>query len=204
MYSNLKSDEKRRQEVISCLYWSLMQNWNIPQSMQDYFGLTEDYRLYHQLEDMDPAIYRQKRATGEIPDVLEVDARLTRAVEKIFESICERPPAPYPNKLNDELAMLWQIAHFPANVHDTIHNSPDFLDKYCLHRRAPPDECSAKAEKANRERDARFVRMTGRRPYADELFNGMKKRQSDSSEERPSRKQHIRQKPKSRGRKMGL
>ena len=43
-----------------------------------------------------------------------------------------------------------------------------------------------------------------RRPYADELFNGMKKRQSDSSEERPSRKQHIRQKPKSRGRKMGL
>ena len=59
MYSNLKSDEKRRQEVISCLYWSLMQNWNIPQSMQDYFGLTEDYRLYHQLEDMDPAIYRQ-------------------------------------------------------------------------------------------------------------------------------------------------
>ena len=62
MYSNLKSDEKRRQEVISCLYWSLMQNWNIPQSMQDYFGLTEDYRLYHQLEDMDPAMYRQKRA----------------------------------------------------------------------------------------------------------------------------------------------
>ena len=75
MYSNLKSDEKRRQEVISCLYWSLMQNWNIPQSMQDYFGLTEDYRLYHQLEDMDPAIYRQKRAAGEIPDVLEVECK---------------------------------------------------------------------------------------------------------------------------------
>ena len=121
MYSNLKSDEKRRQEVISCLYWSLMQNWNIPQSMQDYFGLTEDYRLYHQLEDMDPAIYRQKRAAGEIPDVLEVDARLTRAVEKIFESICERPPVPYLNKLNDELEKLGQIAHFPDNVHDTIH-----------------------------------------------------------------------------------
>ena len=53
MYSNLKSDEKRRQEVISCLYWSLMQNWNIPQSMLDYFGLTEDYRLHHQLEDLE-------------------------------------------------------------------------------------------------------------------------------------------------------
>lgn len=204
MYSNLKSDEKRRQEVISCLYWSLMQNWNIPQSMQDYFGLTEDYRLYHQLEDMDPAIYRQKRAAGEIPDVLEVDARLTRAVEKIFESICERPPVPYLNKLNDELEKLGQIAHFPDNVHDFIHIRPDFLAKYGIDRRASSEECSAKAEKAYRELDARFVRMTGRRPYADELFNGMKKRQSDSSEERPSRKQHIRQKPKSRGRKMGL
>ena len=204
MYSNLKSDEKRRQEVISCLYWSLMQNWNIPQSMQDYFGLTEDYRLYHQLEDMDPAIYRQKRATGEIPDVLEVDARLTRAVENIFESICERPPVPYLNKLNDELEKLGQIAHFPDNVHDIIHIRPDFLAKYGIDRKASSEECSAKAEKAYRELDARFVRMTGRRPYADELFNGMKKRQSDSSEERPSRKQHIRQKPKSRGRKMGL
>lgn len=204
MYSNLKSDEKRRQEVISCLYWSLMQNWNIPQSMQDYFGLTEDYRLYHQLEDMDPAIYRQKRVAGEIPDVLEVDARLTRAVEKIFESICERPPVPYLNKLNDELEKLGLIAHFPDNVHDIIHIRPDFLAKYGIDRRASSEECSAKAEKAYRELDARFVRMTGRRPYADELFNGMKKRQSDSSEERPSRKQHIRQKPKSRGRKMGL
>lgn len=204
MYSNLKSDEKRRQEVISCLYWSLMQNWNIPQSMQDYFGLTEDYRLYHQLEDMDPAIYRQKRATGEIPDVLEVDARLTRSVEKIFESICERPPVPYLNKLNDELEKLGQIAHFPDNVHDAIHIRPDFLAKYGIDRKASSEECSAKAEKAYRELDARFVRMTGRRPYADELFNGMKKRQSDSSEERPSRKQHIRHKPKSKGRKMGL
>ena len=132
MYSNLKSDEKRRQEVISCLYWSLMQNWNIPQSMQDYFGLTEDYRLYHQLEDMDPAIYRQKRATGEIPDVLEVDARLTRAVEKIFESICERPPVPYLNKLNDELEKLGQIAHFPDNVHDTIISVPISLPSTVL------------------------------------------------------------------------
>ena len=204
MYSNLKSDEKRRQEVISCLYWSLMQNWNIPQSMQEYFGLTEDYRLYHQLEDMDPAIYRQKRAAGEIPDVLEVDARLTRAVEKIFESICERPPVPYLNKLNDELEKLGQIAHLPDNVHDIIHIRPDFLAKYGIDRKASSEECSAKAEKAYRELDARFVKMTGRRPYEDELFNGMKKKQSDSSEERPSRKQHIRQKPKSRGRKMGL
>ena len=100
--------------------------------MQDYFGLTEDYRLYHQLEDMDPAIYRQKRATGEIPDVLEVDARLTRAVENIFESICERPPVPYLNKLNEELEKLEQIAHFPDNVHDTIISVPISLPSMVL------------------------------------------------------------------------
>ena len=48
MYSNLESDEKRRREVVSSLYWSLMQNWDIPQSIQDYYGFSEDYRLFHQ------------------------------------------------------------------------------------------------------------------------------------------------------------
>jgi len=77
MYSNLESDERKRDEVVSCLYWSLMQNWNIPRSIQDYYGFTEDYRLFHRLEEMSPDEYRQKRLTGEVPDSLEVDARLT-------------------------------------------------------------------------------------------------------------------------------
>ncbi len=46
MYSNLESNESKRREVVSSLYQSLMQNWNIPLSIQDYYGLTEDYRLY--------------------------------------------------------------------------------------------------------------------------------------------------------------
>ena len=75
MYSNLESDEGKRREVISALYWSLMQNWNIPQSIQDYYGFSEDYRLYHQLEDMDSDVYNRKREAGEVPDILEVDAR---------------------------------------------------------------------------------------------------------------------------------
>lgn len=204
MYSNLKSDEKKRQEVISCLYWSLMQNWNIPQSIQDYYGLTEDYRLYHQLEDMDPAVYRQKRAAGEVPDVLEVDARLTRTVEKIFESVCERPPVPYLDKLNEELEKLGRIAAMPDSVHDILHIHPDFLAKYGIDRKASPEVCSALAEKAYRELDARFVKITGRRPYADELFNGMKQSRSEVRENKPSRKLHITQKPKSKGRKMGM
>ena len=67
MYSNLESDERRRREVISCLYESLMQNWNLPKSVQDHYGFTEDYRLFHQLEDMDSGVYHEKREAGEVP-----------------------------------------------------------------------------------------------------------------------------------------
>ena len=106
MYSDLESNESKRREVVSSLYWSLMQGWNIPLSIQDYYGLTEDYRLFHQLEGMAPDEYLRKRQTGEVPDILEVDARLTHAVEKIFESVCPRPPAEYLDKLNGELERL--------------------------------------------------------------------------------------------------
>lgn len=204
MYSNLKSDEKRRQEVISCLYWSLMQNWNIPQSMQDYFGLTEDYRLFHQLEGMAPDEYLRKRQTGEVPDILEVDARLTHAVEKIFESVCPRPPAEYLDKLNGELERLGSIAASPGSVHDPIHIRPDFLVKYGIDRSSPEDVIRKQAEKAYRELDARFVRMTGRRPYADEFFRNIRPARTVSSETTLRRKPHINVRPKPKGRKMGL
>ena len=35
MYSDLESDQRKREEVISSLYWSLMQNWDIPTSIYD-------------------------------------------------------------------------------------------------------------------------------------------------------------------------
>lgn len=135
MYSDLESNESKRREVVSSLYWSLMQGWNIPLSIQEYYGLTEDYRLFHQLEGMAPDEYLRKRQTGEVPDILEVDARLTHAVEKIFESVCPRPPAEYLDKLNGELERLGSIAASPGSVHDPIHIRPDFLVKYGIDRR---------------------------------------------------------------------
>ena len=110
MYSDLESNESKRREVVSSLYWSLMQGWNI-----------------HQLEGMAPDEYLRKRQTGEVPDILEVDARLTHVVEKIFESVCPRPPAEYLDKLNGELERLGSIAVSPDSVHDPIHIRPDFL-----------------------------------------------------------------------------
>ncbi|MFT0481111.1 hypothetical protein ACMSEG_17500 [Bacteroides faecis] len=206
MYSNLESDERKRDEVVSCLYWSLMQNWNIPRSIQDYYGFTEDYRLFHRLEEMSPDEYRQKRLTGEVPDSLEVDARLTHRAEELFERLCPRPPADYLDKLNGELERLGWIAASPDTVHDIIHISPSFLVKYGIDKNASAAERSCQAEKAYRELDARFVRMTGRRPYADEFFSSLKRETEKAAKENRPKQVHrtILRNPPSKGRKMSF
>ena len=136
---------------------------------------------------MAPDEYLRKRQTGEVPDILEVDARLTHVVEKIFESVCPRPPAEYLDKLNGELERLGSIAVSPDSVHDPIQ-----------------DVIRKQAEKAYRELDARFVRMTGRRPYADEFFRNIRPARTVSSETTLRRKPHINVRPKPKGRRMGL
>ena len=206
MYSDLESDQRKREEVISSLYWSLMQNWDIPKSIYDHYGFTEDYRLFHQLEELEPAEYKRKRETGEVPDILEVDARLTRTVEKVFESLCGKPPAPYLDKMNDELEKLGQIAALPDSVHDILHITPAFLVKYGIDKNASATERSCQAEKAYRALDARFVKMTGRRPYADELFASLRQRKEKTPEAKRPKQVHkpiLRNSP-SKGRKMGL
>lgn len=200
MYSNLESDERKRSEVTSSLFHSLMGFWRIPKTMQDYYGFTDDYELYHKLEGMEPAEYAQKRQAGEIPDCLEVQARLTRSVEKVFESVCHHPPMEYLDKLNGELENLGRIALHPDVVRAPFSFiSPLLLVKYGIDKTASPEECSRQAEKAYRELDARFVRMTGRQPYADELSSSLRRR----SEENHPRRNFFRRLP-SKGRKMSL
>lgn len=179
MDSDLHIDDDTRDEIFSCLYESLMQNWNIPKSVQDLLGITQDYCLFHYLEEMDPLDYRQKRSSGDVPDVLEVDARLTRTVETIFESICDRPPVPYLNKLNEELELLAWIVSRPAVVDNIFYVSDSFLAKYGLNKSDSLEDRSVKAEKGYRELDSRFVKMTGRRPYADDLFKSIHKTRSE-------------------------
>lgn len=209
MYGNLESDEKRRREVASSLYRSLMQNWDIPQSIQDYYGFSEDYRLFHQLEGMDSDVYYRKRETGEVPDILEVDARLTRAVEAVFESVCRRPPDPYLDRLNGELERLGRIAARPDSVHDIIHVTPSFLAKYGIDKDSPAEVICRQAEKVYRELDTRFVKMTGRRPYAGGFFRYLrneraKQEQAASREDTPRRNPRIPFKPKAIGRGRGI
>ena len=209
MYSDLESNESKRREVVSSLYWSLMQGWNIPLSIQDYYGFSEDYRLFHQLEGMDSDVYYRKRETGEVPDILEVDARLTRAVEAVFESVCRRPPDPYLDRLNGELERLGRIAARPDSVHDIIHVTPSFLAKYGIDKESPAEVICRQAEKAYRELDTRFVKMTGRRPYAGEFFRYLrneraKQEQAASRGDTPHRKPRISVRAKAKGRGRGI
>lgn len=206
MHDRFESDEKTLREVIDSLYWSLMYDWDIPRHIREHYGLTEDYQLYHQLNAMDSDEYRQKRLHGEVPDVLKVDARLTHRAEELFERLCPRPPVEYLDKLNEELEKLGRIAASPDSVHDIIHIRPGFLVKYGIDEGASREERSRQAEKAYRELDVRFVRMTGRRPYADEFFASIKHKTEDVVKENRLRQFHriILRNPPSKGRKMGL
>ncbi len=106
MNDSFESDERKRKETIECLYWSLMNGWDIPKDIREHYGFSEDYELYHRLESMEPEDYRERRLRGEIPDAIEVDVRLTHAVEKVFERLCSPPPVQYLDKLYGELEKL--------------------------------------------------------------------------------------------------
>lgn len=120
--------------------------------------------------------------------------------------MCGKPPAPYLDKMNEELEKLGQIAALPDSVHDILHITPAFLVKYGIDKNASATERSCQAEKAYRALDARFVKMTGRRPYADELFASLRQRKEKTPEAKRPKQVHkpiLRNSP-SKGRKMGL
>lgn len=49
MNDSFESDERKRKETIECLYWSLMNGWDIPKDIREHYGFSEDYELYHRL-----------------------------------------------------------------------------------------------------------------------------------------------------------
>lgn len=83
--------EQKRQETerhATRLKEFLIYGADIPEDIQKQYGFSEDYRLYKELEEMDGRQYSEKRQKGEVPDAGKVGGRLTRAVEKAYESIC--------------------------------------------------------------------------------------------------------------------
>lgn len=165
------------------------------------YGLADDYDRLDKLNRSGPGSAYDDNGWA----VLE--GRLCGNAEKAAESIGDvRLPDFYLEKLDEELGKLGRIAASPDTVHDILHISPDFLAKYGIDKNAPATERSCQAEKAYRELDARFVRMTGRRPYADELFASIRHMREDPGiEDRPRQAQRaILRNPPSKGRKMGF
>lgn len=100
-------------------------------------------------------ITRERRLRGEIPDAVEVDVRLTHAVEKVFERLCSPPPVQYLDKLYGELEKLGGFIANPKNIDSPFINS-GFLMKYGIDRNSPDEIRRQQAEKAYKELYARF------------------------------------------------
>ena len=138
-------------------------------------------------------------------NIPRIEAEMCAAAEKAVENIPGvRLPDFYLEGLDRELDKLGRIAASPSSVNDPIHIRPDFLVKYGIDRSSPEDVIRKQAEKAYRELDARFVRMTGRRPYADEFFRSIRPRKSADFKSTLRSRPHIKVRPKPKGRGMGL
>lgn len=192
----LDGDTKTREQSVSELYDFLMMGDPPSMYVQLRYGMAEYCKLCKAIEEGNPEALNKEYGT--LPDFTVLSTRLTRTAEKAFESICHRPPNPYLDQLNGELEKLGRLAVNPKSIDDFfIYN--DFLVKYGIDRKSPEDVRVRQAEAAYRELDKRFVRMTGRKPYADELFGA--NRQKTGVTDKESDKA-LRNKPK--GRRLGL
>lgn len=194
----LDADTRTRDKAFSGLYHFLMECRQPSMYVLLRYDMADDYKLHDLMNGGFADSATLERKYGKLPDFLELDARLTRKAEKALESLCECPPVPYLEKLNEELEKLGRLAHNPDNIDDPFIDR-DLLAKYGIDRTATAEDRIKQTETAYRELDARFVKMTGRRPYADELFGSVKPKAEikDAGTDKTER-----QKPK--GRRMGF
>ena len=201
--NGMETDDLTRGKTATSLYLYLMQGRDIPEPVRKRYGFDEDYRMLQRINGMDHDVYERERRTGKLPDAAMVEARLTRSVEKAFEFLCHRPPDDYLELLDRELETLGAMA-WSQDCQRALFCRPDFFAKYGIDTRSPRGEQLRQIEKAYRELDARCVRMTGRRPYADGLFDAVKAREPAPCKGQPRRGIRLKQAGKPKGRKTGL
>ena len=136
--------------------------------------------------------------------LLQAEADMCVAAERAVEYIPGvRLPDFYLENLDRELDNLGRIAASPDAVNDLIHIKSDFLIKYGIDKQSSPEEQSRQAQKAYCELDARFVKMTGRRPYAEGLMASLRQKpgntKADKVQTQPARSNHIRNPPPAKG-----
>ena len=106
----METDDLTRGETATSLYLYLMQGREIPEPVRKRYGFDEDYRMLQRINGMDHDVYERKRLASGLPDAAMVEARLTRSVERAFESLCRRPPDDYLEMLDRELETLGAMA----------------------------------------------------------------------------------------------
>ena len=108
--------------------------------------------------------------------IWKAENRMVREAERILESDPEIPlRQTYIEKLDAELHALGWLARFPEKV-DSPYTNRQLLDKYGIKSDNPREKQFRQVEKAFRELDARLVRITGRQPYADNLFESLRQK----------------------------
>ena len=201
--NGMDTDDLTRGETATSLYLYLMQGREIPEPVRKRYGFDEDYRMLQRINGMDHGVYERERRTGKLPDAAMVEARLARSVERAFESLCRRPPDDYLEMLDRELETLGAMA-WSQDCQRALFCRPDFFAKYGIDTRSPRGEQLRQIEKAYRELDARCVRMTGRKAYADGLFDAVKAREPAPCKGQARRGIRLKQAGKPKGWKTGL
>lgn len=159
------------------------------------YGFIERYLTEHEDEGISSEMRR---------NYARAQADVCTAAEKAVENIPGvRLPDFYLENLDRELDNLGRIAASPDAANDLIHITSDFLIKYGINKQSSPEEQSRQAQKAYCELDARFVKMTGRRPYADGLMASLRQKsantKADKVQTQPARSNHIRNPPPAKG-----
>ncbi len=159
------------------------------------YDIIERYLTEHEDEGISSEMHR---------NYARAQADVCTAAEKVVENIPGvRLPDFYLENLDRELGNLGRIAISPDAVNDLIHIGSDFLIKYGIDKNAPSEDISRQAQKTYCELDARFVRMTGRRPYAEGLLASLRQKPwnttADKVRPQQTRRNHIRNPPPSNG-----
>ena len=116
--------------------------------------------------------------------IWKAENRMVREAERILESDPEIPlRQTYIEKLDAELQTLGWLARFPEKI-DSLYINRQLLDKYGIEPSIPREKQFRQVEDAFRELDARLVRLTGRQPCADDLFDSLKRK--ETMDQKPS------------------
>ena len=101
---------------------------------------------------------------------------MVREAERILESDPEISlRQTYIEKLDAELQTLGWLARFPERIDDSRINR-QLLGKYGIEPGISREDQSRQIEKAFRKLDERLASMTGRQPYADDLFEFLRQK----------------------------